>query len=210
MTSTMTMPWRLADFALTFGMWVVMMTGMMLPSAIPMILLYQTVSRKRNLQPVLFQVAVFTLAYLLIWTGFSLASVVMQWLLERQAQWMPSITRDELGGSILLLAGIYQWLPAKQACLSRCRSPLLFLADHWRPGALGALRMGLAHGLFCLGCCWALMGLLFVVGVMNLTWVAVLSVFALLEKLTPGEVWVSRLAGLALVGWGMAVLIRAS
>lgn len=208
MTSAMPMPWRMADFALTFSMWVVMMVGMMLPSAIPMILLYQTVSRKRSPQrPVILQVAIFTCAYLLIWTGFSLSAVLLQWLLDQQALLLPTGVRNGVAGGILLLAGTYQWLPAKQACLNRCRSPLLFLVEYWRPGTAGALRMGLAHGLFCLGCCWALMGVLFVVGVMNLIWVAALSVLVLLEKLIPVGVWGHRLTGLVLIGWGLAVWV---
>ncbi|MCY1556372.1 hypothetical protein D9M68_931120 [compost metagenome] len=114
---------------------------------------------------------------------------------------------NALGASLLLVAGVYQWLPSKAVCLEHCRGPLHFLLGYWRPGILGGWRMGLAHGAYCLGCCWALMGLLFVVGVMNLLWVAVIGAFVLLEKTLPQGLWLGRLCGLLLLGWGLWLLL---
>ncbi|HJU49834.1 MAG TPA: DUF2182 domain-containing protein [Pseudogulbenkiania sp.] len=211
MTGPMAMPWQPADFLLTWGMWAVMMTGMMLPSALPMILFYQLVAGQRqSRRAAAGQVALFSCAYLLVWSGFSIAATVLQWALDQAALLTPELASANvwLGGGILMLAGVYQWLPLKQACLGHCRSPLGFVMEHWRAGAAGALHMGLVHGLYCLGCCWAVMGLLFVVGVMNLLWVALLSVFVLLEKLLPLGRWGGRLSGALLMAWGVAVWLR--
>lgn len=211
MDGAMSMPWQPGDFLLTFAMWAVMMVGMMLPGALPMILLYQRVAGQRQSRwRACWQVALFTAAYLLVWSGFSAVATLLQWQLDQSALLTPALASANawLGGGILLLAGVYQWLPAKQACLGHCRSPLSFLLGHWRPGAAGALHMGLAHGLYCLGCCWAVMGLLFVVGVMNLLWVALLSAFVLLEKLMPFGRWTCRLSGALMMVWGLVLLLR--
>ncbi|MBI3146339.1 MAG: DUF2182 domain-containing protein [Pseudogulbenkiania sp.] len=211
MEAPMAMPWRLADFLLTLAMWAVMMVGMMLPSALPMILLYQlVVSQRQSRRAARGQVVLFTAAYLLVWGGFSVVATLLQWRLDQASLLTASLASASpwLGGGILLLAGVYQWLPAKQACLGHCRSPLNFLFSHWHAGVGGALRMGMAHGLYCLGCCWAVMGLLFVAGVMNLLWVALLSAFVLLEKLMPFGRWTCRLSGALMMAWGLALLLR--
>lgn len=206
----MLMPWSLTDALLMFAMWVVMMVGMMLPSALPMLLIYQQILRKRMPAPQRHMaLLLFCSAYGLVWTGFSLGATALQWALEQLALLSPGMrsTSTALGASLLLVAGVYQWLPSKAVCLEHCRGPLHFLLGYWRPGVLGGWRMGLAHGAYCLGCCWALMGLLFVVGVMNLLWVAVIGAFILLEKNLPQGLWLGRLCGLLLLGWGLWLLL---
>jgi predicted metal-binding membrane protein len=180
--------WTPATFALMAAMWVVMMVGMMVPSAAPMILLFAMVTRKQagDENPAL-RIALFAGAYLLIWTGFSLAATVAQWALTEAALLSPMMvgTSQWLTIGLLAACGIYQLTPLKQACLGKCRSPLSFLMNNWLPGDLGALKMGLAHGAYCLGCCWLLMALLFVGGVMNLFWVALIAILVLAEKVLP-------------------------
>jgi predicted metal-binding membrane protein len=205
-------PWGAVELLLMFLMWAVMMVAMMLPSAAPMILVFTSVKRRSAAGSALALVTgLFALAYLVVWIGFSLAATAANWALH-QAGLMTAMMGSTLplvGGILLLAAGVYQWTPLKHACLSRCRSPLAFLMTEWRPGRSGAFFMGLRHGLFCLGCCWALMTLLFVLGLMNLLWIAALAAIALLEKVLPGGLWVSRVLGIALIGWG-AWMIAAS
>ena len=187
-------------------MWIVMMVAMMIPSAAPMILLFAGVARQRQVRHVpTASAAVFTLGYLLVWALYATIAAVAQWQLHRLALLSPAMAAASpiLGGGLLLLAGIYQWLPTKGACLSHCRSTLGFLSDHWREGSWGALRMGVEHGTYCVGCCWALMALLFVAGVMNLLWVMTIAVFVLVEKLLPRGRLIGRAAGLLLIGWGL-------
>ena len=206
----MLMPWSLADALLMFAMWVVMMVGMMLPSALPMLLIYQQMLRKRMPAPQRhLALLLFCSAYGLVWAGFALGATVLQWALEQLALLSPGMRSSStaLGAGLLLVAGVYQWLPSKAVCLEHCRGPLHFLLGYWRPGVLGGWRMGLAHGAYCLGCCWALMGLLFVVGVMNLLWVAVIGAFVLLEKNLPQGLWLGRLCGLLLLGWSLWLLL---
>lgn len=205
----MLMPWSLGDALLMFGMWAVMMIGMMLPSALPMLLLYQRLVRQCMPAPQRqLAVLLFSSAYGLVWVGFALGATALQWALEQLALLSAGMrsTSSVLGAGLLLLAGVYQWLPVKAACLDRCRGPLQFLLGAWRPGVRGAWHMGLAHGAYCLGCCWALMGLLFVVGVMNLLWVALIGGYVLLEKVLPRGPWLGRIAGLLLLAWGLALL----
>ena len=201
--------WGTAEFVMLFLMWAVMMVAMMLPSAAPMILLVIGTYRRRGARSRVLTVA-FGSGYLLAWTAFSAAAALMQLMLHRAAVLSADMATDSaiIGGAILLLAGIYQWLPLKTACLTHCRSPLAFLARHWREGAAGALGMGLRHGLYCVGCCWALMLLLFAAGVMNLLWVAAIAVFVLVEKLAPRGPLVARVAGMALITWGGWVLLQ--
>ena len=205
-------PWTGADIGFTFIMWTVMMVGMMLPSTLAMVVVFVTIQRKRikqgEWQP---KTALFVLGYLIAWTGFSAAATFTQWGLHAVALLSPMgvATSPWLGASLLIAAGMYQWTPLKFACLSKCRSPLGFLITEWREGAHGALLMGLRHGLFCTGCCWALMVLLFVGGVMNLGWVAVIAGFVLLEKMIPAGEVVARLAGVALVGAGVWMMMSA-
>ncbi|MDE0942082.1 MAG: DUF2182 domain-containing protein [Alphaproteobacteria bacterium] len=180
--------WTATTFALMGVMWFVMMVGMMVPSAAPMILLFATVTRKqaREENPGL-RIVLFTSTYLFIWAMFSIAATAAQWALTEAALLSPMMigTSKWLTIGLLTACGIYQLTPLKQACLGKCRSPLGFLMSKWQPGDLGALKMGLSHGAYCLGCCWLLMGLLFVGGVMNLLWVALIAVLVLGEKVLP-------------------------
>lgn len=201
-------PWTLHYAAIVFVMWSVMMAAMMLPSAAPMILLYATIARRRGLAKGDLNTAFFVGGYIVVWGLFSAAAVALQFRLEQAAllSSMMQMTSIALAGAILILAGLYQWTPLKRACLRRCRSPLDFIMTEWREGGTGAFTMGLRHGLYCLGCCWLLMLLLFVGGIMNLVWIAALAVFVLIEKLAPAGHWIGRMAGIALVVWGGATL----
>jgi predicted metal-binding membrane protein len=203
--------WSAGHAAMMFAMWAVMMVGMMLPSATPMTLVYAQVARKAAREgSVLPPTAVFVAGYLLAWTAFGLAATAAQWALDRAALLSPLLvsTSPRLGAALLVAAGLYQLTPWKGACLRHCRAPAHFFARHFRSGALGALRLGLHHGLYCLGCCWALMGLLFVGGVMNLLWVAAIALFVLLEKVMPRGLDGGRLFGGALVALGLLLLAR--
>lgn len=204
-------PWRIRDVAMLFAMWSVMMVGMMLPSAAPMILVFTTVNRRREAQQrPLAHTGAFVLGYVIVWTGYSAVAALAQWGLHGVALLSPMMvsTSPYLGGGFLLAAGIFQWTPLKYACLTTCRSPLSFLITQWREGARGALVMGLRHGAYCVGCCWALMALLFVAGVMNLVWVAAIAVAVLLEKVVPRGDLVGRLAGVVLVAAGVVLIAR--
>ena len=195
-------PWSGADFALTFAMWAVMMVGMMVPSAVPMSLLFAAVARKAHAQgSAVTPTFVFVAGYVAVWTGFSALATAAQWALERAALLSPMLAASTplFGGVLLCTAGVYQWSSLKEACLEHCRAPASFLASHWRTGTLGPLRMGAEHGVYCLGCCRLLMGLLFFGGVMNLLWVAAISLFVLLEKVAPRGAHVARTSGVALV-----------
>jgi predicted metal-binding membrane protein len=180
------------------------MVGMMVPTARPVILLFSEINRRRNeRKSTLVSTGQFLLGYLTAWMGFSVLATLIQWGLLTAALLSPMMesTSKALGGVLLLGAGLFQFSPLKYACLANCRSPMGFFATEWRDGAWGAFRMGLKHGGYCLGCCWALMGLLFAFGVMNLLWVASISGFVLLEKIAAGNQLVSRLGGLLFVGW---------
>jgi predicted metal-binding membrane protein len=199
--------WGAGYAVLMFFMWWIMMIAMMLPSAAPMILLYAMVSRKRAKQSPHLRTFVFALAYLVVWAGFSLVAVAAQWGLERTGlvSSMMASTSAVLGGTILVAAGLWQLTPIKQACLRHCRSPIFFIAHHWKPGTAGAFRMGLEHGVYCAGCCWFLMALLFVGGVMNLLWIGGLALFVLLEKTVPAGHWLARASGVLLILAGSAL-----
>jgi predicted metal-binding membrane protein len=202
--------WDATYFALILGMWAVMMVGMMLPSAAPAILLYATVMRNSpQAQAPLARTYAFAGGYLLAWTGFSLVATLLQWALAEAALLSPMMesASPALGAALLILAGVYQWTPLKQKCLTNCRAPAMFLTQHARPGVSGALRLGMHHGLYCVGCCWALMALLFVGGVMNLLWIAAITIFVLVEKLAPYGVQGGRLSGGLLVLAGVWVLL---
>ncbi len=207
MLSARAIPWTPANFVLMFMMWAIMMVGMMLPSATPMILLFTTVNRRRRSQgETVTPPVVFAAGYLATWSAFSLAATFLQWGLHRAGLLSPMMTTTSalLGGATLVAAGIYQWTPLKTSCLRHCQSPLQFISTHWRSGTRGAFRMGWTHGRYCLGCCWVLMCLLFVGGVMNLLWIAGLAVFVLIEKIWPHR-WVPSLSGAGLVVWGALV-----
>jgi predicted metal-binding membrane protein len=206
-------PWTLADFAFTFVMWAVMMVGMMLPSASPMILIYARVARQPVLQGrPLAATGWFAGGYLLSWTAFSLLAAIVQGLLERAALLTPMMTAatNRVGAAVLILAGLYQWLPLKNACLRQCRTPFQFIQSHggFKPGVLNSVRLGFQHGMYCVGCCWALMALLFVLGVMNVLWVAAIAILVLIEKVTPAGRFVARVAGAAFLAAGLWLLLR--
>lgn len=201
------------DAALMFAMWWVMMIAMMVPSAAPMVLLFTAIKRKQEARvspPV--EAWVFLSGYLLIWAGFSLIAILAQWGLDRAGLLSMAMasTSAVLGGLILLAAGLYQFTPVKNACLRYCQSPVLFLSQYWQAGPKGALRMGLWHGSYCLGCCWFLMAVLFVAGIMNLVWIAGIALYVACEKLLPFGRGLSRAAGVALIVSGAIVLARAT
>jgi len=202
-------PWHAIDFALTFLMWAVMMVAMMLPSTAPTLVLYAAIARKMS--PDFSQgvaTATFALGYIVAWTVFSLGATTLQWVLEQVSLLSPMMKSSSysLGGVLLIAAGVYQWTPAKDICLKHCQSPLLFISQRWQSGADGALRLGLTHGLYCIGCCWVLMGLLFVGGVMNLLWVAAIAIFVLIEKAAPFGRAMGRGVGFLLIAAGVYVL----
>ncbi len=206
--------WMPADFGFMFLMWAIMMVGMMLPSVAPMTLLYAGMVRKAERQGTpMAPTMAFVSGYLAMWCVFSVGATLAQWVLHEAAMLSPMMMANNqtLGGALFMLAGVYQLTPWKTVCLDHCRSPAHFIAENWRPGASGAFRLGLHHGAFCLGCCWALMGLLFVGGVMNLLWIAVIAIFVFVEKVLPVVDWSLRLGwfagiGLLLSGIGMLVM----
>jgi len=185
-------------------MWWVMMAAMMLPSATPAILLYGRVREMRNRDPAIAESWVFLIGYLAVWLLFSLAAASAQWLLTG-----PSMTLAGRwsGGTVLLVVGLYQLSPLKAACVRQCRSPAQFISRHWRGGWRGAVRLGILHGAYCLGCCWMLMALLLVGGVMNLLWIAGLTVVVTVEKLAPRGPLLGRAIGVVMIGWGLAKLL---
>jgi predicted metal-binding membrane protein len=201
--------WDMGYFVMMFLMWSIMMVGMMTPSAAPMILVYSGLSRNREKAAPYLSTGAFLTGYLLIWTAFSLAATLLQWGLDEAALLSPMMvsTSPYLGAGLLIGAGVFQFTPWKSACLAYCRNPLQFFMQHWRKGKVGALRMGVEHGLFCLGCCWILMGLLFFGGVMNLVWIALITAFVLLEKVAPLGQQGGKITGVAMVLGGIAMLI---
>jgi predicted metal-binding membrane protein len=202
-------PWTPAYAGLMFVMWWIMMVGMMVPSATPMILTFATINRRRRERGQTYvPTAAFAVGYLVAWGGFSLIATATQWGLEQAALLSPMMTAASplLGAGLCLAAGVYQFTPLKYACLEHCRSPFDFILNQWRDGARGALSMGVRHGLFCVGCCWVLMALLFVGGVMNLLWIAALAVFVFAEKLLPAGEWAARTGGAAMIGFGIWLL----
>jgi predicted metal-binding membrane protein len=205
-------PWGAIEFAFVFVMWAVMMVGMMAPSAAPMILLYARAGRQGSAEGrPLAATGWFAAGYFLIWIGFSLAATLVQWMIERAAlldSRMASASHV-LGAIMLIAAGAYQWTPLKDACLAQCQTPLGFLMRHggFRGDVPGCLLLGMRHGTYCVGCCWVLMALLFVGGVMNVLWIALLTLLVLLEKLTSFGRWVARAAGVACVAAGAWMLL---
>jgi predicted metal-binding membrane protein len=207
--------WSLAYAAIMFLMWWVMMIAMMIPSAAPVILLYAHAHRHARkhgrIDAASTPAFAFALGYLLSWSGFSASATALQWGLERaglmHAMMMWSIA-PLFTSALLVAAGLYQLTPLKAACLDHCRSPAQFIADNFRPDAMGALGMGLKHGTFCLGCCWLLMALLFAGGIMNLFWIAGLSILVLAEKILPKGAMIARLSGIPLIGAGLWILAR--
>ena len=205
--------WSLTQWIIVFMMWWIMMIAMMVPSASPMVLIYARVLRhaQKNNQIIHFAIptTAFVSGYLISWFGFSIAATTLQWLLV-QNNWlsMKMISNNAwLSGGLLITVGIYQLTPLKLACLNHCRSPAEFISSHMKNGHWGALQMGFKHGNFCVGCCWSLMLLLFVGGVMNLLWIAILALFVLSEKVLPHGQLFSRFTGYLLVVWGAVILI---
>jgi predicted metal-binding membrane protein len=207
MDMNMVMPqsWSSGYTVMMFFMWWIMMIAMMLPSATPTILLSAALNRRSSSETSPYgSAAIFAFGYLLAWAIFSLVAVLLHWVLEQAgllSMLMESASRI-LSGVLLILAGLWQFTPYKNACLTHCQSPVDFLVRHRRPGNWGALLMGLHHGYYCLGCCWFLMALLFVGGIMNLFWIVGLAAVVALEKLTPHGEIISKIAGLILIGWG--------
>lgn len=202
--------WTPSYAVLMFFMWWVMMIAMMLPSASPMILLFARIQRSQKDKGAPFvPTSIFTMGYLVTWGIFSMLAASAQWGLERLGllSAMMTLTTGLFAGMVLLVAGIYQLTPLKHACLRHCRSPLQFIMQHWRNGTSGAFRMGIDHGAFCLACCWFLMALLFVGGVMNLYWIVGLAVFVLLEKTIPAGHWFGSIMGIGLIVWGGWMLV---
>lgn len=210
-------PWTLGEWAYLCVMWSVMMVAMMLPSALPTILLVAGVDHNRRARSAAAPstraaagiTPLFVTGYLLAWTGYSVVAATAQWILHGTLLVSDAMVSASpvFSGGLLLAAGVFQFTPLKDRCISHCRSPLSFLMGHWREGRGGALTMGLHHGSYCVGCCWALMALLFVLGVMNLMWVTALAVIVLVEKTLPAHRWVSGAIGAALIGWGLVTLL---
>src|SRR5437667_6581635 len=206
--------WSLGYGLVVFAMWAVMMVAMMLPSAAPVTLLIASIARKRREAGAATRIstAPFVLGYLVVWLAFSAAATLLQWRLdaaELLSETM-ALASTLVAGGVLILAGIYQWTPLKQACLRHCRSPLDFLLHHWRDGAFGAFVSGARHGTFCLGCCWMLMVLLFVGGIMNLAWIAGIALVVLIEKTLPWGGRMGRAMGVVLIAWGALALAMAA
>lgn len=203
--------WDSVDLLRVLLMWTLMMAAMMLPSALPMLRTFAALGRRAAPASAQRNLLVFAAGYVAVWGGFSILATLGQWgLLEaRLVSPMMAASSQWLSGLLLLGAGVYQLTPWKAACLTRCRSPLAFLMTEWRQGWSGALRMGWSHGLYCVGCCWALMLLLFVMGVMNVVWIIALAVLVLLEKRTPPKHWLPLASGSIFCAWGLFLLLRA-
>jgi predicted metal-binding membrane protein len=202
--------WGTAYFWMMFLMWVIMMVGMMVPSAIPMILIYAAVAKKAEKQGMpIASTGAFTAGYILIWVLFSFLATLLQWQLDKAALLSPMMTANspKFSAGLLMAAGIYQCVPVKDNCLNHCRSPFHFISTHWRPGNAGAFWMGISHGFFCIGCCWLLMLLLFVFGVMNILWIAIIAIFVFLEKVLPLGNQGGKIIGILMGMAGAAMLL---
>jgi len=198
-------PWNVWDFTMLFIMWVTMMIAMMTPSILPMVSMFTNLNRSRRVRKQSYTPTfIFVAGYLVAWTGFSVLATIAQWPLHTAGLLNPMMDSRSylMSGVVLIVAGIYQWTPLKDACLTSCRSPLGFLLTQWREGAVGALVMGIRHGIYCVGCCWALMLVLFAVGVMNMLWVLLVTAFVVLEKILPAPAHLRTASGLGLVVWG--------
>ena len=202
------MPWRAMEFAFVFAMWIVMMVGMMTPSAAPMFLMYarigrQTEARGRPLGATVW----FAVGYFLVWIAFALFATLVQWALERTAllDFTMATTDNVLGGLVFVAAGLYQWTRLNDLCLAECQRPFEFVMRHggYRRDASGCIALGFRHGAYCVGCCWALMALLLVGGVMNVLWIVLLALLAFLERVTSMGRLIVRLAGIVLVAGGV-------
>lgn len=201
--------WGYKEFFITLSMWFIMMTAMMLPSAMPMIFIFSTVNKKRAQYGNEFvHTGIFLSGYLFVWFLFSILMASLQWLLLNFA-----LLSDELkiinhffAGVVLIIVGIYQFSPVKESCLRNCQTPFNFIMGNWRYGKRGAFIMGLKHGIYCMGCCWALMLLLFIVGIMNIIWIAFIAIFILIEKAIAKGKWISYLLGISLMIFGILII----
>ena len=203
-----TTAWSAVTLLPLFLMWAEMMVAMMIPSAAPMVLTFALVNRKRREREQPFvPIGIFLSGYLAVWTGFSALAALAQWTLHGATLLSPmmSATSPILGGILLIASGVFQWSPLKNLCLTHCRSPLTFLMNGWREGKWGAFMMGVRHGAYCTGCCWILMALLFVAGVMNIWWIAILTVLVLAEKAAPRGLLLGKVTGVFLILWGLAL-----
>lgn len=202
--------WSSTDFIMMLLMWVIMMIAMMVPSAMRTVMIYSRIVSKaqtsgRSIAPTY----LFVSGYVCIWSFFSLIATILQWLLERLALVSPMMVSSSayLGAILLICAGVYQLTPLKDVCLKHCQSPTQFITNNFKKGGIGAFQLGLKHGAYCLGCCWALMGLLFIGGVMNLFWILAISLFVLAEKLLPAQIRTARITGILMVLSGGVFLI---
>ncbi|HET7624829.1 MAG TPA: DUF2182 domain-containing protein, partial [Verrucomicrobiae bacterium] len=204
-------PWSFATIPPLFLMWTEMMVPMMVPSATPAVLKFSAAKRKRENGKPFLPAGIFLLGYLTVWTGFSALAAIAQWALHATALLSPMMVSANafFGGALLIAAGIFQWLPAKTRCLSQCCSPLNVSTENWREGKTGAFVTGLKHGFYCTGCCWILMALLFVAGVMNLWWIAALSALVLVERTIPCGRLLGRIAGVIFAIWGAWMMLHA-
>jgi len=201
--------WTASYFGAMLLMWVIMMIGMMAPTTIPMAFIYAAVSRKAKKQgSVIAPTSIFVSGYLVMWSVFSLFATLAQWGLNEAALLSPMMVSNSpwFGATLLIIAGIFQFTPLKDSCLQHCRAPAHFISESWRPGSFGAFRMGLKHGIYCIGCCWILMGLLFFGGVMSITWIAAITLFVLLEKVLPLGDKGGRVAGGVMTMTGLTML----
>lgn len=201
--------WTTDYFIAMFLMWAIMMVGMMVPSSIPMVLIHAAIAKKAAREgATLAPTGLFVVGYIIVWSLFSIGATTAQWALDRASllSSMMMTSSPILGGILLLAAGLYQLTPMKDSCLRHCRSPVHFIANGWRPGYAGAMRMGFVHGAYCLGCCWILMCLLFFGGVMSIWWIGGLTIFVLLEKVMPFGRIGGRILGIAAAAWGVALL----
>lgn len=203
-------PWTPTEFVMMFLMWAIMMFAMMIPSVMRAVLIFSRIDHTKGQQHLMVTPAfVFTLGYFVTWTVFSVLATVLQWALEMAALLSPMmvVTSGSLGAALLIAAGLYQLTPLKDACLKHCQSPAMFMATHYRKGLRGAFQLGLTHGAYCLGCCWLLMGLLFVGGVMNLIWILAISLFVLAEKLLPPKIHSRPVTSFIMIAVGSVYLV---
>ncbi|MEM5400259.1 DUF2182 domain-containing protein [Paraburkholderia unamae] len=203
--------WQVADLLLVLAMWAIMMAAMMLPSVVPMVLAFASMSSRRRAQHLSYApTSVFVLGYLTVWSGFSVFATLAQWgLLEARLVTPMMVSATPLfAGALLVIAGMFQFTPLKHACLARCASPVGFLLAGWRDGILGAWIQGFRHGMYCVGCCGLLMTLLFVFGVMNVLWIVALTIYIMLEKMLPQVRWIPFAQGVLLICWGVEVAAR--
>ena len=202
------MPWAVTEFAFVFVMWTVMMVGMMTPSTAPMLLMYARVGRQTDAKGRPLAATIwFAIGYFYVWVAFALLATLVQWALERSAllDFTMASTSHMVGAIIFVAAGLYQWTRLNDFCITQCQRPFEFLMQHcgYRRDALGSVMLGLRHGAYCVGCCWTLMALLLVGGVMNVLWIALLALFALLERVTSMGRLIARVAGIVLIAGGV-------